>query len=89
MSDDAGRFTTTSNLAFGNVPDPDPPPPIGSRKVCLSSVCYLSVSPVRPCLRVFVCVVCASNVSLPSRSLSGRMALRRYFSVSCSYWNLA
>ena len=29
---DAGRFTTTSNLAFGNVPNPDPPPPIGSRK---------------------------------------------------------
>jgi len=26
------RFTTTSNLAFGNVPKPDPPPPIGSRK---------------------------------------------------------
>ena len=86
MSDDAGRFTTTSNLAFGNVPDPDPPPPIGSRKVCF--VFCLS-PPVRSCLRVFVCVVCASNVSLPPRSLSGRMALRRYFSVSCSYWNLA
>lgn len=26
------HFTTTSAIFFGTVPDPDPPPPIGSRK---------------------------------------------------------
>jgi len=30
---DTDRFTTTSNEAFGSAPNPDPPPPIGSRKV--------------------------------------------------------
>ena len=29
---DTNRFSTTASEAFGTVPNPDPPPPIGSRK---------------------------------------------------------